>query len=53
MTFKAYNPRNQQPVRRDLNDPRSSTSPASQGRKGLLNDARSTRGDTRQSPRGG
>ena len=39
-----YNPREQQPVRRDLNDPRSSVGPArSAGRKALLNDTRSTR----------
>jgi hypothetical protein len=37
-----YNPREQQPVRRDLSDPRSSGAPA-QGRKTLLNDKRSTR----------
>ena len=40
----SYNPREQQPVRRDLTDPRSSAGPASQGvRKTILNDARSTR----------
>jgi len=39
-----YNPREQQPVRRDLTDPRSSAGPASQGaRKTILNDTRSTR----------
>ena len=39
-----YNPREQQPVRRDLNDPRSSVGPARSGaRKALLNDTRSTR----------
>lgn len=39
----SYAPRNPQPVRRDLTDPRSSASPAAAGRKTLLNDARSTR----------
>lgn len=40
----SYNPREQQPLRRDLADPRSSAGPAPQGlRKGLLNDPRSTR----------
>lgn len=43
----SYNPRTQQPVRRDLTDPRSSGAPAS-GRTSLLNDKRSTR-----TPRGG
>jgi hypothetical protein len=39
-----YNPREQQPVRRDLTDQRSSAGPAAQGtRKAILNDARSTR----------
>lgn len=39
-----YNPREQQPVRRDLTDPRSSAAPAPQGsRKTILNDSRSTR----------
>lgn len=38
-----YNPREQQPLRRDLTDPRSSGGSPSQGRKTLLNDKRSTR----------
>ena len=38
----SYNPRDQQPVRRDLSDPRSSGAPQ-QSRKTLLNDKRSTR----------
>jgi hypothetical protein len=38
-----YNPRVQQPVRRDLTDSRSSAAPTSQGRKTILNDSRSTR----------
>lgn len=39
-----YSPREPQPVRRDLSDPRSSAGPASQGvRKTILNDTRSTR----------
>jgi hypothetical protein len=38
-----YNPRAQQPVRRDLIDARSSAAPAPQGRKTILNDSRSTR----------
>jgi len=43
--MSTYNPRQQQPVRRDLTDPRSSASPARDGaRKPILNDARSTRG---------
>ena len=41
--MSTYNPRQQQPVRRDLVDPRSSTGSAS-ARKAVLNDARSTRG---------
>jgi len=42
--MSTYNPREQQPVRRDLTDPRSSAGPASAGvRKTILNDARSTR----------
>lgn len=40
----AYNPREQQPVRLGLSDPRSSAGPAPQGRKTILNDSRSTRG---------
>lgn len=39
MTF----PRTPQPVRRDLIDPRSSTTAAAPTRKTLLNDSRSTR----------
>ncbi|MDB5474865.1 MAG: hypothetical protein JWP49_376 [Phenylobacterium sp.] len=40
----SYNPRQQQPVRRDLTDARSSAGPAAQGvRKTILNDLRSTR----------
>ncbi len=43
--MSSYNPRQQQPVRRDLTDPRSSASPVHQdARKTILNDARSTRG---------
>jgi hypothetical protein len=42
--MSTYNPRQQQPVRRDLIDSRSSAGPAAQGvRKTILNDARSTR----------
>lgn len=40
----SYNPREQQSVRHDLTDPRSSAGPAPRGgRKAVLNDARSTR----------
>lgn len=40
----SYNPREQQPLRRDFSDPRSSGGSTAQGgRKSLLNDARSTR----------
>ena len=39
-----YDPRRQQPVRRDLADPRSSAGPSyGVARKTILNDARSTR----------
>lgn len=42
--MRTYNPREQQPVRHDLSDPRSSAAPAPQGgRKIILNDRRSTR----------
>ena len=41
--MKTYNPRSQQPVRRDLTDDRSSAHPVPQGRKPILNDSRSTR----------
>jgi hypothetical protein len=42
--MNTYNPRNQQPVRHDLTDARSSAGPAPQGgRKTILNDTRSTR----------
>ncbi|HSV03045.1 MAG TPA: hypothetical protein VLI41_07535 [Phenylobacterium sp.] len=42
--MSTYNPREQQPVRRELTDPRSSHGPAAQGmRKTILNDMRSTR----------
>jgi hypothetical protein len=43
--MSTYNPREQQPVRRGLTDPRSCASPVQQGaRKTILNDVRSTRG---------
>jgi hypothetical protein len=42
--MSTYNPRQQQPVRRDLSDPRSSGSAQQGARKAVLNDARSTRG---------
>ncbi|MDB5443248.1 MAG: hypothetical protein JWP86_727 [Phenylobacterium sp.] len=42
--MSSYNPRQQQPVRRELTDGRSSAGPAPQGgRKPILNDTRSTR----------
>lgn len=42
--MSTYNPREQQPVRRELTDGRSSAGPTPQGgRKPILNDARSTR----------
>jgi hypothetical protein len=42
--MSTYNPRQQQPVRRDLTDPRSSAGRVQHGgRKSVLNDARSTR----------
>ena len=42
--MSTYNPREQQPVRHDLTDPRSAAGPARSGaRKTMLNDARSTR----------
>jgi hypothetical protein len=42
--MSTYNPREQQPLRRSLTDPRSSAAPAPAGaRRPVLNDARSTR----------
>lgn len=40
--MKTYNPREQQPVRRDLTDPRSSVASGQGPRKTILNDSRST-----------
>ena len=47
MTMQPYNPRAQQPLRLELTDSRSSAATAPQGRKALLNDARSTRAGAR------
>jgi hypothetical protein len=42
--MSTYNPREQQPIRRELTDPRSSAAPSRQGaRKIILTDSRSTR----------
>jgi len=42
--MSAYNPREQQPVRREMTDPRSCAGPSPQLRRTILNDSRSTRG---------
>lgn len=41
--MSTYNPREQQPVRRELTDARSSLAGARPPRKTILNDSRSTR----------
>jgi len=46
--MSSYNPREQQPVRRDLTDARSSAASTRQPRKAMLNDSRSTGGGRRR-----